>query len=418
MIKHHTARSRRAAAAATVAAVAVAALAAGAGGAFATVTPVKQVVRVAGSNAIGTAIAASQENWADNGTATMNGGVDQDNRHQAQAVVLSRSDEFYDALSGSDLAVDENGPLLITPTAALNAAVQTEITRILAPGGTVYLLGGTAALSPAVQDQIDADGFHTVRLAGSTMYGTAIAVDNQITGNDPSTAKVAIVATGTSYYDALSAGGTAGWLSVSGDKSVVVLTDGKTMPAASATYLNSLTPNTVATDDPSQMNGTYVAMVGGPGAAALDTAWNGGQLPTWPDTIDGATLVGTNAVDTAIKVAQNFYESISVAAVATDTGWYDALTGGAMVGAEGGPLLLTAPSAFNAEDYSYIHTNASTMVGVYVLGGTAALPESIITGTGGIDAALGGDVTNAARRAASVRSAHAFAPQTVQHLTK
>ena len=47
--------------------------------------------------------------------------------------MLSRSDQFADALGGSTLAISKGGPLLLTPTDHLDAGVKAEITRVLGP---------------------------------------------------------------------------------------------------------------------------------------------------------------------------------------------------------------------------------------------------------------------------------------------
>ncbi len=360
-----------------------------------------ETVRVAGSNAIGTAIAASQQNWADNGNAANDPG----GRGQAQAVVLSRSDQFYDALAGSALAVDKGGPLLITPPTALNANVLTEIKRILPTTGTVYLLGGTAAISPAVQTALTNAGYtNIVRLAGGNEYETAVAIDHAITDYGTASAVQptdAIVATGNSFYDALSAGAAAGYWSKYGYKTVVVLTNDTTMPAASAAYLNTMTPNTSS----GSANGTVVVTAGGPGDSAFRSAVQNNAMPSWAgDTIYYRALVGANAPDTALDVAKAFFGKPYVAAVATSASWYDALTGGAMIGTDNGPLLLTAPTSLNPDVAAYFTTQAQSNLDVVaIMGGTAALPASIVTQ---IDATLQGTVTNhVVHRQASVSSA-------------
>ena len=76
-------------------------------------------------------------------------------------------------LAGTPFAVAKHGPLLLTATAALDPAVSAEIRRVLAPGGTVYLLGGTAALTPAVANAVAALGFPVVRIAGADRFATA-----------------------------------------------------------------------------------------------------------------------------------------------------------------------------------------------------------------------------------------------------
>lgn len=305
------------------------------------------LVRLWGSNAIGTAIAASQYNWAAAGTADPT-------RGQAGAVVLSRSDQFYDALTGSALAAVKGGPLLTTPPTQLEPQVLAEIERVLAPGGTVYLLGGTSALSPAVAGAVTAAGFTVDRLAGSNEYGTAVAVDEAMTSHPTQV----MVATGVSYYDALSAGAAA-----AREGAVLVLTDNGEIPPASAAYLDTLDPKSVP----------YYA-IGGPGAEALE--YDSSTTLTWGQ-FSFHELVGANAKDTAYKVAVAYFPEITDVAVATDTGWYDALSGGAMIGTRGGPLLLTDPGSLYSEDVAYLESKQSTLTGIEMMGGTAALPTAL-----------------------------------------
>src|SRR5258707_300599 len=68
----------------------------------------------------------------------------------ANAVVLAKGDAFRDALAGIPLATAKQGPLLVTPGTSLDPGVLGEIQRVLAPGKTVYVLGGVKALTPTV----------------------------------------------------------------------------------------------------------------------------------------------------------------------------------------------------------------------------------------------------------------------------
>lgn len=331
------------------------------------------VARVAGHNAIGTGIAASQVNWATLGAAG-------DTRRQAGAVVLSRSDTYADALAGSAFADAVRGPLLITPPTALDAGVLAEIKRILPGGGTVYLLGGTGALSQNIENQLTAAGYAIQRFAGSNRYDTAVKVDEKLQtiegfGGQPYNV---VIATGTQYYDALAAGADAGSIGAT----VVVLTDGTTMPAASAAYLNTLDPRTNVTGGNPAVN---VFTVGGPGTTAFKNALADHQL--WPDFSSGVTVqytpfVGANAEETAIDLAAYFDEFQTdsgprTVALATMRGWYDGLTGGAMVGAQGGFLLLTQPTALYPGDATYLDRRSGSIQTAELLGGTAALPAAM-----------------------------------------
>ena len=183
----------------------------GGGGGAAHVAP----VRLAGADRVGTAIAVSQAAFPD--------------AHSAGAVVLARADNYPDALVGTPLAAAKNAPLLFASGASVSADTVTEIERVLPAGGTVYLLGGTTAIPASVATQISALGFVPVRYSGADRYGTALAVADAL--HDPSTV---LLATGTNFPDALSAGSAAAHVG-----GVVLLTDGATMPAAVLQYLSA-----------------------------------------------------------------------------------------------------------------------------------------------------------------------------------
>ncbi|MBS2535562.1 cell wall-binding repeat-containing protein [Catenulispora sp. NF23] len=306
------------------------------------------VVRQAGADRIGTAIAASQLNFAGHGAADQL-------RAQAGAVVLARSDTFADALGGSALAVHANAPLLITGSAGLNPAVKTEIGRVLAPGGTVYLLGGPQALSPAVAAALSR--YHVVRLAGDTRYGTAVAIAKQINPH-PTTV---MIATGAVFPDALAAGATG---------QPVLLTDGATMPKETLDYLKNLNPNPSA-------GGTELVTVGGPGDAALISAYKADKMPSWPAQIFRRKLAGADRYSTALLVAQTYFSSDLDAALATGSTWPDALSGGAMIGHRGGPLLLTAPTGISPAVLAYLRGQSASLYDLFLMGGPAALPNAI-----------------------------------------
>ncbi|WP_114594785.1 cell wall-binding repeat-containing protein [Euzebya pacifica] len=94
--------------------------------------------------------------------------------HSAAHAVLSRDDVFADSLAGSPLAGD--GPVLFTGTDQLDAVTAEFLTDWFPAGATVYLLGGEAALSPAVEQAVADLGLVPVRLAGSGRVETALAI--------------------------------------------------------------------------------------------------------------------------------------------------------------------------------------------------------------------------------------------------
>lgn len=114
------------------------------------------------------------------------------NADGAAHAVLSRLDVFADALAGTPLVAD--GPLLLTPSDRLHDAVRSEVDRVLPDGGRVYLLGGTAALAQAVEDELRDAGYDVKRLAGPDRLATAAATAAEVTARHPEAADVRLIA--------------------------------------------------------------------------------------------------------------------------------------------------------------------------------------------------------------------------------
>ena len=291
------------------------------------------VQRIAGTDAIGTSIAVSVAEFPA--------------AHSAGAVVLARSDFFSDALAGGPLAAELGGPLLITPGAGISSAldprVQAEIQRVLPVGGTVYLLGGDLALSPAIDAALRALGYATQRLAGADEYATAVDIAEQL-GN-PATI---FEATGLNFPDALSAVPAA---IVRG--AAILLTEGSVQAPETAAYLAG-------------HPGDVRYAVGGPLAAfGADPSATG---------VYGQDLYGTSAA-----VASTFFAQASVFGAATGANFPDALSGGVFMGTPGrvGPMLLVEASLpLPAAVATYLDGDASLGSG-YLFGGPLAVGTAV-----------------------------------------
>lgn len=284
-----------------------------------------QIYRAAGSDRIATAIAVSQASFPSAASAT--------------SVVLARSDDFADALAGTALAVAKDGPLLITPPDELDSRVKAEVTRVLPPGRTIYLLGGDAAISPATALELTSAGYAVIRLAGEDRFGTAVAIA-QALGNPATVVEV----TGTDFADALSVGPMAAEL-----KAAVLLTDGSSMPEETLTYLAEHPTDT-----------RYA--VGGPAASADPVA---------------SAVVGGDRYDTSAKVAQRFFANPGAVGIASGTSFPDGLSGGALLGREGWPLLLTDPDGLPVVVHAYLSTNSASIRAALIFGGTASVSVQI-----------------------------------------
>lgn len=330
-------------------------------------------LRLAGGNRFGTATAVSGAYWATAGDAS-------DDRPAAEAVVLSRSDTFADALGGSALAAAKHGPLLLTPPTSLNADTAGEIQRVLGSNhsATVYILGGTGAISAGVQARIEDLGYATSRISGDNRYDTAVKIATAIS----SSPQLILAATGANFPDALAAGAAAGSFNSggTGGPAVVILTNDRVLPQVTKNYLNAHVSATVP-----------VVGIGGQAAQAVSVYG-----------ANAGALVGGNRYETAEFVAEVFFGGNAFAGIATGTDWPDALSGGALLGTLNAPLLLSAgtlshlqpPTAWN------LSLTAPAVSGVLVFGGTGVVAQVQLAEAAGLISGPAGYVVESTAPAA------------------
>lgn len=149
--------------------------------------------RLSGPDRVETALEAARTGWPDG----------------ADAAVIARSDDFADALSGSALAGELGGPLLLTHSAGVDPRVAELLADVLEPGAEVHLMGGASALGDGVAEELDEAGWTVVRHAGADRFATATLVAARL-----GDATTALVASGEGFADAVSAAAPAadrGW---------------------------------------------------------------------------------------------------------------------------------------------------------------------------------------------------------------
>ena len=157
---------------------------------------------------------------------------------QALHAVIARADDFADALAGSALGFGVGPLLFTTPTGPLAGPTRVELQRVLDTGGTVYLLGGTAALPPTLEGELRDLGYVPVRLAGPTRQETAVAVatalDDFLTSNEFVPPSFGIVATAFNWPDAVAVGAMGAWFGVP-----ILVTSPDRLDAPVAEYLGT-----------------------------------------------------------------------------------------------------------------------------------------------------------------------------------
>ena len=117
---------------------------------------------------------------------------------------------FPDALAASAPAFAHGFPLLLTARGELSDEAEAALAD-LAPQ-RVVIFGGTAAVAPAVETELDAAGYEIDRLGGANRMATAAVVAERFIGLGFFDGTTALVARGDAFPDALTAGALAGQL--------------------------------------------------------------------------------------------------------------------------------------------------------------------------------------------------------------
>jgi hypothetical protein len=305
------------------------------------------VTRHSGSDRYQTGVAVSQAQWA-------NAGGDGSARVAAHGVVLARGDMFPDALAGVPLAAKVHGPLLLTQPSTLTRATEDEIRRVLGGSGTVDILGGASAVSPAVESRLRSLGYTVNRYAGPDRDATALDIAQRGLGNPAHV----VLATGQDFADALAAGPfAAGPAAAGGVPAAILPTDGRALDPRIAAYLRGKAAASTAA-------APAIWAVGGQAAAA--SAGLGGFVQVY---------AGTDRYDTDQRLVRAAGGVIRVG-IATGAAFPDALTGGAFA-ANAGAQLVTVSSALNPGTISLLQQLQPSLLSVSLFGGTNVISQSL-----------------------------------------
>jgi glucose/arabinose dehydrogenase/PKD repeat protein len=323
-------------------------------------------LRYAGANRYETAVCVSYWTWYDHDDPQAPA------NSKATAVVLARGDLFPDALAGGPLAAYRQGPLLLTTPTSLRPEVKSEIERVLAPGGLVYLLGGTASLANGIRDELQQAGYQTKRLAGSNRYETAIAVAEEM----PDTSNF-FFATGADFPDGLAAGNAASalsiWSHLDTDPATrpfaLLLTNGDLMPTSTLSF---------ATSRGNQFGTWTLVTAGGPADQAARNAFGTVNL--------SARLAGSNRYDTAAQIAEAVFASRDTGrlvgngvGLATGLTFPDALSATASLAVFAEPSLLTSSNQLSSATGAFLASHAGDGAYLDVFGGTSAVSDAAVS---------------------------------------
>ena len=302
--------------------------------------------RVAGSSRVATGAALSKRGFP--------------SASAVDAVLLARSDAYPDALAGAPLAAQVGGPVLLTSSNALSPEAKAEIQRL--DPSKAYLLGGDAALSPAIESELKSMGVEPVRIEGSNRFATAAAVAPEL----PATSHAFIV-------EGADASPTRGWpdaVAVSALAarvgSPILLVTTESLPDATRQALIDL-------------GITSATVVGGEAAVSQEVA-DAVADPDGDGDVDIAVerIAGASRYDTAVKVAQRAMDDGADPAttwMASGGNWPDALAAGPIVAQTGGVFLFVHPTDLtsSAPARDFLASKAGSIVTPIVVGGQAAV---------------------------------------------
>ncbi len=291
-----------------------------------------EVNRLHGSHRYETAIKISQAAFSDT----------------AEAVVLATGLEFPDALAGVPLAYEKGGPLLLTRSDKLTDETAHEIDRLLKEGDTVYVLGGEAAVSEEVADELYYMDFEVERLEGEGRFDTAVRIAEEVTGNP----EEVFLTTGLDFPDAVAASGPAAMRGAP-----ILLTTPDELSEETESYL--------AENEESIEN---IHVIGGETAVSDEVM----------EVAGGTNRVsGAGRWETGIAIAEEFFPEPETATLATGLEFPDALAGGVYAALNDAPVLLTNYDELPEEVEDYFIGEEGIM-NVSVFGGDGAVSDSVL----------------------------------------
>lgn len=286
------------------------------------------VYRISGENRCATAYAVADELKAVLGL------------ERFDVVIIASGDNFADALAGSCLAAEKNAPILLYRAGFADDNL-AYIQENMAPGGTVYILGGTASVPQEMEDVLE--GFSVKRLYGDSRFDTNLEILREVgvTGGR------ILVATGYEFADSLSA-------SATGLPILMLNNRSGALTKEQAEYLGSL-------------ENVSFTIVGGTASVSEELA----QALAEYGSVD--RVCGAGRELTSVAVAEQYFSEPDRILVAYSRNFPDGLCGGPLAHALGAPLLLVNAGAEGpAADYVEKYSIAKGAI----LGGTATVSEA------------------------------------------
>ncbi len=269
---------------------------------------------------------------------------------QFEAVVIAAGGAFPDALAGSTLAAAKNAPILLAGK-DLNTETKATLDYVaknVKPGGEIYILGGSAAVSEEAEQQLKADGYRVTRIAGTNRYETNLKLLENlevVEGTD------VIIASGSNYPDSIAVSG------VAGAKGMPIILTGEKMTDEAIAKIKEIKPE-------------HIYLIGGTSAVS--------------ETVEGQVqglgqvkrVAGTNRYATSLEIAKAFgLQNADAVVIAYGNNFPDGLTGSVIAAEANAPIILVSDSNYKEQAEFIKNSNIKSF---YILGGTGVISDDTV----------------------------------------
>jgi putative cell wall-binding protein len=286
--------------------------------------------RIFGADRFLTAVEIALEGWEDG----------------ADVVVLANGLNFPDALAGVPLAAALDAPILLTGAAELNEDTAAAIEELEAE--EVIILGGEAAVSKAVFEELEDMGLEVERVFGDGRWDTAVAIAEKLAEVlDVDEFETAVVVYARNFPDALAA---ASYAAI--NEMPIFLTDTDEVSEPTADALEAF-------------NVEEVLVVGGKSVISDDVV----------EELDAERIAGDDRFDTSVELAKYFELDTELFYIATGMGFSDAIAGAALAAKQGTGILLVGSSLpASVRDFLY----SGKVMEAVVFGGANAVSATVL----------------------------------------
>lgn len=309
------------------------------------------VERLAGPDRYATAAAIAAELAGDEG---------------AGQVILARNDHFADALSAVN--IHEFAPILLTGRVTLPTATRDALETLGA--SSIMLIGGPAAISTSLEDELKAAGHQVDRIGGEDRYVTASLLYGRswtIEGRYPRPVDgklTAVMASGEDFADALAAGPIA-----SGSELPLLLTAPTHLPDRIRSSIE-LCGGEICLEQ--------VILVGGTKAIGPEVEAELIELG-----LDVRRIGGANRQETAVLLAEFAYAELgwepTTFNLTRSDDFPDAMTVGKLGASEQTPTLFTvSPTELGDATRDHLRSHASTITSFRVIGSETVVSQAVV----------------------------------------